>query len=131
MTSDSRPVGSRGRRILVVDDNEDVAGSLAMVLRHMGNTVFLAYNGKEAIARATEQRPEVILLDIGLPDISGYETCRKIRETLVDPSPIILALTGWGQEEDKRLSREAGFDRHLVKPVTPQSLEKLISELLA
>jgi PAS domain S-box-containing protein len=114
------------RRILVADDNVDSAASLAMMLKLMGNEVRTAHDGVEAVETAVAFRPDVILLDIGMPRMNGYDACRRIREQPWARGITIAALTGWGQEEDKRQSREAGFDHHLVKPVEPAALEKLL-----
>jgi PAS domain S-box-containing protein len=119
------------RRILVVDDNTDAAGSLAMVLQMMGNEVRTARDGLEGVAAAEEFTPDVVLLDIGMPRLNGYDACRRIRELPRGKGAVIVALTGWGQDEDKRRSREAGFDGHLVKPVEPAALEKLLADLKA
>ncbi|MDQ3564040.1 MAG: ATP-binding protein [Pseudomonadota bacterium] len=116
------------RRILVVDDNRDSAESLAMLLKLMGNETHTAYDGFEAVEAAAAFRPDVILLDIGLPKLNGYEACRRIREQPWGKDMVLVALTGWGQEEDRRKSREAGFDGHIVKPVDPTALTKLLAE---
>jgi CheY-like chemotaxis protein/two-component sensor histidine kinase len=118
-----RPV----RRVLVTDDNVDAATSLAMMLELMGNEVRIAHDGLEAVTAAEELRPDVILLDIGMPRLNGYDACKRIREQPWGPGIYIVALTGWGQEEDKRRSREAGFDHHLVKPVDPVTLGALLA----
>ncbi len=118
----------RGNRlILVVDDNQDSARSLSMLLKVGGNETFLAYDGEEAIEAAATQRPDVILLDIGLPKLNGYDACRRIREQPWAKKTLIIALTGWGQDEDRRKSAEAGFDGHLVKPVELAELTKLLN----
>jgi PAS domain S-box-containing protein len=116
-------------RILIVDDNRDGADSLAMLLRLMGNDIRTAYDGQEGVDVAGEFRPDVTLLDIGLPKLSGYEACRRIREQPWGKGVVLIAVTGWGQEEDRRRSLEAGFDRHMVKPVDPHALMKLLAEL--
>jgi PAS domain S-box-containing protein len=118
------------RSILVVDDNRDSAESLAMLLRLTGNRVSTAHDGLEAIEVAESQKPDVILLDIGLPKLNGYEACRKIREQAWGQQIKIVALTGWGQDDDRRRSKEAGFDGHLVKPVEHAALHKLFSAIL-
>jgi CheY-like chemotaxis protein len=115
------------RRILVADDNVDSASSLAMMLTLMGNEVHTAHDGAAAVEAAAEIRPDVILLDIGMPRMNGYDACREIRSRSWGKGILILALTGWGQDEDKRRSREAGFDDHLVKPVEPAALEKWLA----
>jgi PAS domain S-box-containing protein len=116
------------RRILVVDDNRDSADSLAMLLRLNGHEVHTAHDGLEALEGAAAFQPQVILLDIGLPRLNGYEAARRIREQQRHKSPTLVALTGWGQEEDRRRSEEAGFDAHLVKPVDFTALTKLLAE---
>jgi DNA-binding response OmpR family regulator len=117
-------------RILIVDDNRDSADSLVMLLRLMGNDTRTAYDGQQGVDIAGEFRPDVILLDIGLPKVNGYEACRRIREQSGGKHVVLIAVTGWGQEEDRRLSHEAGFDYHMVKPVDPQELMKLLAGLL-
>jgi PAS domain S-box-containing protein len=118
-------------RILVVDDNRDGADSLAMMLRVMGNDTHTAYDGEAAVSAALEYRPDVILLDIGLPKLTGYEACRRIRGQPGGKDSVIIAQTGWGQEQDRQRTHEAGFDHHLVKPVDPTALMKLLAELQA
>jgi two-component system, chemotaxis family, CheB/CheR fusion protein len=115
------------RRILVVDDNRDSAESLAMLLELHGHQAFRAHDGLEALEATTRLQPEVILLDIGLPTLNGYETARRIRELSGESRPMLVALTGWGQEEDRRRSEEAGFDAHMVKPVDYRALEELLA----
>jgi DNA-binding response OmpR family regulator len=110
-----------------VDDNRDSADSLVMLLRLMGNDTRTAYDGQQGVDVAGEFRPDVILLDIGLPKLNGYEACRRIREQLWGKNVVLIAVTGWAQEEDRRLSHEAGFDYHMVKPVDPQELMKLLA----
>lgn len=113
-------------RILIVDDNRDSAKSLATLLNLTGNETFIAYDGEEAVEAAERLRPDVILLDIGLPKLNGFDACRRIRGNSWAESILIIALTGWGQEEDRRKSVEAGFDRHLVKPVDLAELMSLL-----
>jgi len=120
----ARPVR---RRVLVVDDNRDSAASLAMVLELMGSETRTAYDGPSAIELAERFRPELVILDIGLPKLNGYDTCRYIRSQPWGAEIVMVALTGWGQEEDKRRSAEAGFSLHLVKPVDPVQLERLMA----
>lgn len=115
------------QRILVVDDSEDNAKSLAAVLRLDGNEVDTAFDGDGAIDKAAAWKPDVILLDIGLPGKDGYEVCRAIRAQPWASDTIIVAVTGWGQEEDRRKSLEAGFDGHLVKPVSHDALLRLLA----
>lgn len=118
-------------RILVVDDNQDAADSLATVLRIAGNEVIVAYDGIEAVESAKINKPEIVLLDIGLPKMSGYEVCRAIRKQANGSGKniIIIALTGWGLDDDRAKSKAAGFDGHLVKPQENNALLKMISDL--
>src|SRR5262249_24082214 len=103
--------------------------SLAMLLKLKGHDARTARDGAEGMQRAAELRPDLILLDIGMPRINGYDVCRQIREEPWGQPMRIVALTGWGQEADKRRSAEAGFDGHLVKPVEPSALDRLLNEI--
>jgi len=116
-------------RILVVDDNRDGADSLSMMLKLMGNETRTAYDGEAAVAAAGEFRPDVILLDIGLPKMSGYDVCRRIRQEPWGGQAVIVAQTGWGQEEDRQKAQDAGFDHHFVKPVDMAALMMLLAGL--
>jgi DNA-binding response OmpR family regulator len=107
---------SPARRVLVVDDNADAADSLAMLLQVRGDEVRVAYDGEEALFAEQEFKPDVLLLDIGMPKLSGYEVARRVRDAR-GPGVLIVAITGWGQEEDRQRAREAGFDHHFTKPV--------------
>ncbi len=118
-------------RVLVVDDNVDAAVSLGMLLKLAGQEVRVAYDGPAALRQATEFRPELVLLDIGMPGMDGYEVCRRLREESGLGQAILVALTGWGQDEDRRRSHEAGFDHHIVKPVEPSALQRLLEDLPA
>lgn len=120
--------GRPGRRILVVDDNRDAAESLGNLLGLLGNEVHLAHDGLEAVSIAATSQPEVVFLDIGLPKMNGYEAARQIRQQPCGASMLLVAVTGWGQEDDRRRSREAGFDYHLTKPVEFAALQKLLGE---
>jgi PAS domain S-box-containing protein len=122
-------VSAAGMRILVVDDNLDAASTLSTLLELYGNTVRSAHDGEQAVHAADEFRPDVILLDIGLPKIDGHEACRRIRQQPSGSDISIVAITGWGQDEDRRRSSEAGFDSHLTKPVDPQILMGLLADL--
>ena len=124
----SKIENQKPRRILVVDDNQDSASSLAMLLKLSGNDTAMAHDGEEAVERAEVYQPNVILLDLGLPKRNGYDACRIIRQQPWGRDILMIALTGWGQEEDRRKSKEAGFDGHLVKPVSLDELVKLLSE---
>jgi CheY-like chemotaxis protein len=117
------------RRILVVDDNVDSAQSLAMMLEIGGHTTHLAYDGLEAIEVAGKVQPEIVLMDIGMPRLNGYDACRRIRSEPWGRAIVMVALTGWGQTDDRLRSEEAGFDHHLVKPVEPAALEALLESL--
>jgi PAS domain S-box-containing protein len=122
--------GARGvGRILVVDDNHDAAVSLATMLRLTGYEVHTAHDGIEAVAAAEEFRPDVALLDLGLPGQSGYDVACRIRERPWGKEVVLIALTGWGQQADRHRSTEAGFDHHLVKPVEPEALRQLLAGL--
>ena len=116
-------------RILVVDDNEDGADTLGTLLELMGHTTRTAYDGIAAVEAAESFRPDVILLDIGMPRLNGYDVCRRIREQEWGQRMILIAQTGWGQDEDRQRSKAAGFDLHLVKPVAPAALEKVLASL--
>ncbi|MEQ8765772.1 MAG: PAS domain S-box protein [Planctomycetota bacterium] len=115
--------------ILVVDDNRDGADSLSTMLRMMGNLTDTAYNGLAAVEAADRLRPDIVLLDIGLPGLNGYEVARRIRERPWGKSVVLVAVTGWGQEADRRRAQASGFDHHMVKPIDPDALMKLLSEL--
>jgi CheY-like chemotaxis protein len=117
------------RNILVVDDNRDSAESMAAMLRLLGNIVQVAHDGLEAIAVADKWRPDIILMDIGMPKLNGYEATKRIRSQPWGKSIVIVAVTGWGQDEDRERSRDAQCDYHLVKPVKPADLTKLLNEL--
>jgi CheY-like chemotaxis protein len=119
--------GERPKRVLVVDDLHDSADTLAMLLRLHGHEVQTAYDGEEAVSRAEEFRPDVILLDLGMPRIGGDLACRIIRGQPWGKTMRIIAVTGWGQESDRRRTEEAGFDDHLVKPVDPNMLIGLLA----
>jgi CheY-like chemotaxis protein len=127
---DLRPKSSR-KRVLVVDDNRDAAVSLAMMLKLMDNEAKTAFDGLEALDVAAAYKPDLILLDIGMPKMNGYETARHIRQQSWAEGITLVALTGWGQDEDRRKSQEAGFDFHMTKPIEPRALEKLLAGLSA
>jgi CheY-like chemotaxis protein len=123
------PRDEQMRRILVVDDNRDSADSLAALMRVNGSNVQIAYDGLEAVEKARAFRPELVVLDIGMPRMDGYQTCRAMRNQAWGRDICIVALTGWGQEEDRRKSREAGFDAHLVKPVDHAAMMDLLGSI--
>lgn len=122
------PEAGPKRRVLVVDDNQDSAESMAEMLRLFGNEVAVAHDGLEAVARAAEFRPQFILMDVGMPRMGGLEATRRIREQPGGDLPFIIALTGWGQDSDRRLSKQAGCDAHLTKPVNIDELRQLLVE---
>jgi CheY-like chemotaxis protein len=116
-------------RILVVDDNQDAADMLAMMLRLSGHTTDVAYDGLDAVQKAESARPDVALLDIGLPRLDGYEAARRIRAHEWGRAIRLVALTGWGDDEDKRKALDAGFDDHLIKPVEFEKLDALLGQV--
>src|SRR4030095_12348204 len=122
---------ARTRRVLVVDDNPDAVETLSILLQLRHNDVLTAVDGLGAVEAAAAFQPDLILLDIGLPKLNGYDAARRIREQRQDNRVVIVAMTGWGQEEDKRKSKEAGFDQHLVKPVQANMLAELLANLPA
>ena len=117
------------KRILVVDDNKDAADSLAFLLRAYGSDVNVAYDGQEALDVALASNPDIVLLDIGLPKLYGYDVAKRIRAAR-GRRVLLVAITGWGQEEDRRRAEEAGFDHHLTKPVQFDALLRLIARRL-
>jgi CheY-like chemotaxis protein len=127
--NEDKPARTPGRRILVVDDNQDAARSMARVLSLQGDDVLAVHDGVDAINTVETFRPHVILMDVGMPQMNGYEAARQIRGHDWGSTAVIIAVTGWGQEGDRIESREAGCDGHLVKPVDLQELERLMSEL--
>jgi CheY-like chemotaxis protein len=116
------PVAQVRRNILIADDNQDALESLALMLRLEGHEVHCASDGEEALALAGQRRPEIVVLDVGMPKLDGCEVARRIRAESWGRNAVLVALTGWGQEVDRRRSREAGFDMHLVKPVDPATI---------
>ena len=128
-STDATPVLSP-KKFLIVDDDRDSALSFEQLLTLYGHEVHTAFDGLEAVEAAARRRPDVILLDLGLPKLSGFEAARRIREQKTTPRPVIVAVTGWGQDEDRRTAAQAGFDGHVVKPVDPAALMRLLAELL-
>jgi PAS domain S-box-containing protein len=120
--------GGRARRILVADDNVDAGDTLALMLRMMGHDVCVVRDGIEALDEGSRFRPEIALLDIGMPRLNGFETARRMRTTGWGRGIVLVALTGWGQDQDRRRSQEAGFDHHMVKPVELATLEAVLSQ---
>lgn len=123
----ARPLPRGGRRILVADDNRDAADSLGLLLDSFGMRTRIAYDGRAALKTLESFPADIALLDIGMPGIDGYEVARSIRREAGPGAPVLIALTGWGQEEDRRRSREAGFDHHLIKPVDIDTLIALLT----
>jgi CheY-like chemotaxis protein len=114
--------------VLIVDDSVGAAKILARLIRHLGpHTIEVAHDGPSAIERAETFQPEIMLLDIGLPKMDGFTVARKLRENGGLNGALLVALTGYGQEEDRRRSKEAGFDEHVVKPVAVETLRQLLS----
>jgi PAS domain S-box-containing protein len=128
-SEEAAPPNGAQYRILVVDDNEDSMNWLATMLEMMGNEVRTAHDGEAGIVAAAEFRPDLILMDIGMPKMNGYEAAHRIRQEPWGKQPMLVALTGWGSEDDRRRTQEAGFNRHLVKPVDPAEIEALLAEL--
>ena len=116
------------RRILIVDDNRDAADTMAIMLETMGHETRTVYDGRGGLQLAADYRPEVVLLDIGLPEINGYEVARQIRQQPWGKEIVLIALTGWGKEEEHRRAADAGFDYHLTKPADVGRLETLIAQ---
>jgi len=115
------------RRILIVDDSRDGGESMAMLLRVLGAEVALAHSGRHALECVDAFKPDVVLLDIGMPGMDGYEVARRIRANPANRNMSLIALTGWGQDEDRRRSVAAGFDHHLVKPADIEQLRQLLT----
>jgi CheY-like chemotaxis protein len=126
LTPESR---HRGLQVMVVDDNQDVVESCKTLLELSGHRVSTAYTGREALELAENLHPDVILLDIGLPDISGYEVARRVRATSWGANADLIAVTGWGQDTDRERAFRSGFDHHLTKPISTDSLETLLQSL--
>ena len=117
-----------GKRILVVEDNRDSADSLRLLLELSGHEVAVAYSGHDGVQAAEQYQPDVVLCDIGLPGLDGYGVARKLRDNPTTATARLIAVTAYGHDEDRRRSHEAGFDLHVVKPVEPAALGKLLAE---
>ncbi len=117
-------------RILIADDNRDAADTMGMLLELVGHEVIVAHSGNQALELGRQRRPDVVILDIGMPDINGYEVARTARSEDWGRSAYLIALTGWGQADDKERARMAGFDRHLTKPVDPDLVEEILQGYL-
>jgi CheY-like chemotaxis protein len=118
-------------KILVADDNRDAADSLALLLEMSGHEVAVAHSGEEALRIARQQLPHAMILDIGMPDVTGYEVARRVRAESWGSEVLLIAATGWGQKEDKDRANAAGFDRHLTKPVDPDAIDDLLQEFVS
>lgn len=121
--------GLQHRRVLVVDDNLDSADTLAVLVGLLGAEVHVARDGPAALAETASFHPDAVLLDIGMPGMNGYEVARRIRAMPGYEAVKLIALTGWGEEEDRRLAHDSGFDHHLVKPVDVDVLNTLLSRI--
>jgi CheY-like chemotaxis protein len=121
------PLNAPARRILIVDDNRAWVDSLAVVLRSQGHTVYTAYGGRRAVEIAEDLKPDVVILDIEMPEVSGYEAARQLRRRLSRHRPTLIALTVWSDDMDKALAREAGFDHHLSKPMAFDDLVRILA----
>jgi len=117
-------------KIVVADDNRDAADSLKMLLELAGHQVFVAYNGQQALDLGARERPQAFVLDVGMPDLTGYEVARRVRQQAWGRSVLLLAVTGWGQDDDKEQAKAAGFDFHFTKPVNPQEVEERVAAFL-
>jgi CheY-like chemotaxis protein len=122
-------VSKRSLRILVIDDNKDAANALTRLLRLIGHEVKAVYESQQALAVCIEMNPELVLLDLGMPGVSGYDVCRSIRGRPEFSDIRVVAITGFAQEESRRSSDEAGFDEHFVKPVRLEELERMLDGL--
>ena len=122
-----RDLPQRPRRCLLIEDHVDAAESLAMLLQLIGHEVEVAFDGAAGLAKARSQRPEVVLCDIGLPGMDGYAVARALRAAPETGSAFLIALTGYGQDDDRRRALEAGFDAYLIKPIDLEALRRLLA----
>jgi DNA-binding response OmpR family regulator len=118
-----------GRRILIADDNQDAAETLSMLLQMDGHDVQVVHDGRAAVSAFAAFKPEIALVDIGMPELNGYEVARLVREDAHGQAVTLIAVTGWGQERDKQRALEAGFDHHFTKPVEPHRIDKILRSL--
>jgi len=121
---DARPLTSR---VLIVDDNQDAANSMAMLVEALGGTARAAYDAISGLDALGEFQPDVVVMDIGMPGIDGYEMCRRIRLRPSGRHIVVIALTGWGHPQDKQRALDVGFDAHLTKPVDPAAFQELLA----
>jgi CheY-like chemotaxis protein len=129
VSSAARLAGPRGK-VLVADDNRDAADSLKLLLELAGYDTLVAYNGGEALEIGARERPSAFILDVGMPDMTGYEAARRIRQQAWGRSALLVAVTGWGQDDDKERAKAAGFDHHFTKPVNPEAVEQVLVRFL-
>lgn len=122
----SSPQTSSPRRVLVIDDNEDSAELVAMIASMLGHQVQVAYRGADALAAARANAPDVVLLDISLPDMTGYEVARTLKQEGLH-GQFMVAISGYGEAKDRQLAHEAGFDEHLTKPIDPAQVEEVLT----
>jgi CheY-like chemotaxis protein len=123
------PIGPRCK-VIIADDNRDAADSLKMLLELSGYDTFVAYNGQEALEAGAHERPSAFILDVGMPDMTGYEVARRIRQQAWGRHALLVAVTGWGQHDDKEKAKAAGFDEHFTKPVAPEQVEAVLVAFL-
>lgn len=119
------------KRVMVVDDNPDVANMLSLLLQLKNHEVLVCYSPEEALERFERAEPEIVMLDLGLPNMDGFELCRRLKETSAGKRAVFVAQTGWGESQHKARSHEAGFQFHLVKPVGSETLDRLFREILS
>jgi CheY-like chemotaxis protein len=125
---DAPPAGPPARRVMIADDNKDAADALGMLLDLAAHEIRVAYSGRSALTLARTFRPDVAFIDIGMPDLSGYEVAQELRREPWAAGICLVALTGWGQDDDRQRAKDAGFDQHMTKPVDPDALERLLAE---
>jgi CheY-like chemotaxis protein len=114
-------------RVVIIDDNRDAARTMSMLVDELGGTARTAYDASGGLEAVQEFRPDIVFLDIGMPGMDGYEACRRIRQTPSKKHVIVVAVTGWGQPQDKQRALESGFDAHLTKPVDPEAFTRLLA----
>jgi DNA-binding response OmpR family regulator len=115
---------------VIADDNRDAADSLKLLLELSGHDTFVAYNGQQALDLGARERPRAFVLDVGMPDMTGYDVARRIRQQAWGRGALLLAVTGWGQDDDKAKAKAAGFDYHFTKPVNPEQVEAALAAFL-
>jgi CheY-like chemotaxis protein len=118
------PVSSR---VVIIDDNQDAAHTMSMLVEQLGGSAQVAHDAVSGIAAVQDFQPDIVFLDIGMPGMNGYETCRRLRRQPSERHIVIVAVTGWGQSQDKQRAIDAGFDEHLTKPVDPTALASIFA----